>query len=138
MSAGNALFYPAAIWIDNIQLTDQGRAPVTQRRDERSTINELASGRRKKYIKGVKRIFAMSWSYLPDLDTCNIDGYAGRLTMINNFAYDGDLHLLRFYHRNGEYSEHSVFVTSYEETLIRRDPVSGVFIWDVTLEFEES
>ena len=138
MTSGNTLFYPAAIWIDNVQLTDQGRTPVTRSRDERSTSVELANGTRKRYIKAVKHTFSTSWSYLPDDTTCTIDGYAARTEMVDLFGDANQSHLLRFFYENGKYEEFTVFVNSYSEELIKRDPVSGVFIWTVSVEFEES
>lgn len=138
MTSGNTLFYPAAIWIDNVQLTDQGRSPVTRARDERSTTVELANGTRKRYIKAVKHTFSTSWSYLPDDTTCTIDGYAARKEMVSLLGDASRSHLLRFFYENGKYEEFTVFVSSYSEELIKRDPVSGVFIWSVSVEFEES
>lgn len=138
MTSGNTLFYPAAIWIDNVQLTDQGRAAVKRDRDERSTSVELANGTRKRYVKAVKHKFSTSWSYLPDDSTCTIDGYAARSELVNLIGDSSSSHLLRFFYKNGKYEEFTVFVSSYNEELIKRDPRSGVFIWSVSLEFEES
>lgn len=138
MTSGNTLFYPAAIWIDNVQLTDQGRSSVSRARDERSTTVELANGTKKRYVKAVKHKFSMNWSYLPDDSTCTIDGYAARTEMINLFGDQSSSHLLRFFYKNGSYEDLTVFVNSYSEELIKRDPSSGVFIWSVSVEFEES
>jgi hypothetical protein len=138
MTSGNTLFFPAAIWIDNIQLTDQGRAPVTRNRDERFTTNELANGTRKRYTKSVKHTFGMSWTYLPDDSTCTIDGYAARDTLVSLLGDSYGSHLLRFFYKNGKYEEFTVFVTTYGETLTKRDPKSGVFLWEVSVDFEES
>lgn len=138
MTSGNTLFYPAAIWIDNVQLTDQGRAPVVRSRDERSISSELASGKRKRYVKAVKHTYSMSWDYLADDATCSIDGYASRKEMVALFGDSSDSHTLRFFYQNGKYEEVTVFVNSYSESLIKRDPKSGVFIWQVSVEFEES
>lgn len=138
MTSGNTLFYPAAIWIDNVQLTDQGRSPVSRSRDERSVSVELANGTRKRYIKAVKHTFSTSWNYLPDDSTCTIDGYAARSEIVKLIGDASDSHLLRFFDKNGHYEEFTVFVSSYSEELIKRDPVSGVFIWTVSVEFEES
>lgn len=138
MTSGNTLFYPAAIWIDNIQLTDQGRSPIRRDRDERSVSIELANGTRKKYIKAVKHKFSTSWTYLPDDSTCTIDGYAARTELVNLLGDDDQAHLLRFFYKNNKYEEFTVFVSSYSENLVKRDPRSGVFIWEVNIEFEES
>jgi len=138
MTSGNTLFYPAAIWIDNVQLTDQGRGPIDRSRDERSVTVELASGTRKRYIKSIKHTFSMNWSYLPDDSTCTIDGYAARDTMINLLGESEDSHTLRFFYKNGKYEEFTVFLTDYKETLKMRNPSSGIFIWDLSMSFEES
>lgn len=138
MTSGNTLFYPAAIWIDNVQLTDQGRGPIERSRDERFVSVELANGTRKRYVKSVKHTFSTEWSYLPDDSTCTIDGYAARDTMVTLFGDDENSHTLRFFYENGSYEEFTVFVNSYTETLVKRDPTSGIFIWTVAVEFEES
>jgi hypothetical protein len=138
MSSGNTLFYPAAIWVDNMQLTDQGRSPIVVNREERSTTVDLANGTKKKYIRSIKHKFATSWKYLPDDSTCTIDGYAARVEMYNLLGESKDSHTLRFFHRNGEYNEYTVFVDAYSETLTRRDPNTGIFIWELSLSFEES
>jgi len=138
MSSGNSLFFPAAIWIDNVQLTDEGRSPVSRTRDERSVSTELANGTRKRYIKSVKHTFSTGWSFLPDDSTRTIDGYATRDTLVKLIGDSGDSHTLRFFYKNGAYEEFIVFVSDYKEDLIKRDPASGVFIWSVEVSFEES
>lgn len=138
MTSGTTLFYPAAIWIDNVQLTDQGRGPVDRSRDERSVTVDLANGTRKKYIKSIKHTFATKWEYLPDDSTCTIDGYAARDTMVKLLGDSSDSHTLRFFYESGNYEEFTVFVSDYKESLIRRDATSGVFMWSVDITFEES
>lgn len=138
MTSGNTLFFPAAIWIDNVPLTDQGRGPIVRSRDERYVSNELANGTRKRYTKAVKHTFSTSWTYLADDTLCNIDGYASREEMVKLFGDTSGDHTLRLFYKNGEYEEFTVFVNSYEEQLVRRDPQSGKFIWELSVEFEES
>ena len=135
--AAPTLFFPAAIIIDSSPLTDQGRAPVTKSRDERSVVVELANGTRKRYIKAVKYTFTTSWSWLPDAAVDTIDGYAARQDMAELFN-NGDTHLLQFYDRNAGWVEHTVFVASYDENLIRRDASTGGHFWNVTVSFEEA
>lgn len=132
------LFYPAAIWIDNTPLTDQGRTPVSIVREERKIENELANGNLRKYIKAVKRTFSCEWSWLPDYDEQTLDGGAGRLTLKSLIVDDnGQSHILRIYDRSGGMDEYEVFVESYEESLTRRDPVSGLFLWNASVTFRE-
>ena len=131
------LFFPAAIEIDNIPLTDQGRSPVEVQREERSVVNELANGTRMKYVKKIAKTFSMSWTWLPDSDDATIDGGMGRQSLAEYLGESGDTHLLKFYDRNGGYQEYTVFVSDYSESLIRRNPHDGTHFWEVSLGFEE-
>jgi hypothetical protein len=132
-----SLFFPAAIWIDNNALTDQGRAPVAVGRDERSVINELATGKRKRYVKAIKHTFSMSWEWLPDDEFDTIDGGWARKKMREFIGDSPYTHTLRFYDRNAGWKEYTVFVNSYSEELVRRDPHTGTHFWSVSIEFEE-
>jgi hypothetical protein len=134
----NNLFFPAAVWIDNVPLTDQGRAPIQVARDERYVELELADGTRKRYVKAVKRTFSIEWLWLPDHDHDTIDGNAARQKIVEMIGDSGDVHTLRFYERNGEWKEYLVFCAGYTETLTRRDPSTGSFFWDIQIEFMES
>jgi hypothetical protein len=131
------LFFPAAVWLDNYPLTDQGRAPLQITRDERSVVNELATGLRKKYFKAVKHTFSMNWMWLPDSESDTIDGGLGRLRL-KELVRDGEsTRVLTVYDRDGGVDSYTVWTNSYEETLIRRDPSSGRHFWSVSVEFEE-
>jgi len=132
-----SLFFPAAIEIDGSPLTDQGRAPISVTREERSTIVELASGGRKRYIKAVKHKFDMSWVWLPDTSDGTIDGGLGRQKLQQLVGESISTHTLRMYDRNAGWQEYSVFVESYIEVLKRRDATTGTHFWDVTASFLE-
>jgi len=132
-----ALFYPAAVKLDAIDLSDQGRSPVSRVREERSVIVELANGNRKKYIKGVKNQFSFGWTWLPSEDVSTLDGYAGRDTLVSNFASSGNTHTLLFRDETGGSDSYTVFVTGYEEQLIRRSSSDSEFFWEITMSFEE-
>lgn len=132
-----ALFFPAAVWLDNKALTDQGRSPVNKQREERSVVIELANGKRKRYIKAIKHKFGMSWSWLVDKEYDTIDGGLARQGMAQLIGESTEPHLLRFYDRNGGWEEYTVFVNSYSETLTKRDPMSGTHFWEVSIELEE-
>ena len=133
----NTLFFPAAIWWDNYPLTDQGREPVQVQRDERSVGIELASGKRKRYIKAIKKKFSLSWSWLPDEASDTIDGGYARRDIQNLIGETGDTHTITYWDRNGGHTNYTCFVNSYQETLIRRDPTTGIHFWQVQIELEE-
>jgi hypothetical protein len=132
-----ALFFPAAIWIDGNPLTDQGREPVSINRDERMVALELASGKRKRYVKAVKNTFGMNWDWLPDDEFDTIDGGWARQKMKQFIGESPDVHTLRFYDRNAGWQEYVVFTNGYSEELIRRDPHTGTHFWKVSIDFEE-
>jgi hypothetical protein len=134
----SALFYPAAVWLDSIPLTDQGRSPVEVTREEKFIENELASAKKMRYFQSVKERWSLSWTFLPENEEETFDGYAGRKTMREVLGNRGKDHLLRFYDKNSDYQEYIVFCDSYQESLIRRDPVSGIFLWEISVEFCES
>jgi hypothetical protein len=131
------LYYPAAVWLDSIPLTDQGRSPVAVTREEKYSENELSSARKVRYFQAVKHKWSWSWTYLPDEDNQTLDGAAARETIIELLGNRGSDHVLKFYNKADDYEEYPVFCDSYNETLIRRDPSSGIFFWEVGIEFCE-
>jgi len=133
-----ALFFPAAVWLDNVPLTDQGRSPISINRNERSILVELANGDQRKYVKAVKNTFETSWQWLPDEDYQTLDGGAGRKTLRTLIGEDdGDSHSLRFFDRNGGSKDYTVFVGDFNENLIKRDPSTGIFMWQISVSFTE-
>jgi hypothetical protein len=133
----SALYFPAAVWIDSIPLTDQGRSPVSVQREEKFTENELANASKVRYFRGVKRRWSFSWTFLPDSDHQTIDGYAARREIVELLGKDGKDHVLRFYDKDWTYEEYFVFCDSYTEDLIKRDPSGHMFLWEVSVEFCE-
>lgn len=133
----NNLFYPAAIWVDNFPVTDMGRAPVQFARDERSVIVETSTGKRKRYVKAIKHKFTLSWEWLPDDSTQTIDGGYAHTKIKELFGEQSGVVTIRFYDRNANWTEYVCFVNSYAETLMKRDPSTGTFLWAVQLELEE-
>jgi hypothetical protein len=133
----SGLFYPAAVWLDSIPLTDQGRSPISIAREEKFTENELANASKRRYFRGVKSTWSWSWTFLPDYDEQTIDHCGARLTIKDLLGNRGEDHVLKFYSKPGEYEEYPVFCDSYSEDLIRRDAASGIFFWEVSISFCE-
>jgi hypothetical protein len=133
----SGLYYPAAVWIDSIPLTDQGRSPVEVTREEKFAENELANASKRRYFRGVKNTWSWNWTFLPDKDAETIDQYAARLSIKDLLGNRGKDHVLRFYDRSWDYEEYPVFCESYTENLIRRDISSGTFFWEVSVSFSE-
>lgn len=133
----SALFFPAAIWLDSIPLTDQGRSPVSVTREEKFTENELANASKRRYFRGVKHTWSFSWTFLPDEDEQTFDKYAARNTIKELIGDKGKDHVLKFYDSTWSYKEYEVFVESYQEDLVRRDAGGNMFFWEVSISFTE-
>jgi hypothetical protein len=132
----SALFFPSLLKLDDQILTDQGREPLEIQRDERSVTNQLASGKQVRYIKAVKKRFVTSWTWLPSESDQTIDGGAGRNDLVK-FRDSGGPFLLTVEDDVLGFSVYNVFIEQYDEKLIRRDPHSGLFFFDVSMEFIE-
>lgn len=123
------------ISLNGIELTDQGRT-FSEAREERSVSVELASGRIKKYIKGLKRTWQIQWQWLPGDASSTHDGLGGR-DQIRAIAYSANTFALITRNTYGETDSYTVWVTDYDEELVRRDNVSGEHFYNVTLSLQE-
>lgn len=143
-----SLSYPTAISVTPsggslTDLSDHGRSPVVETREERAVDVELANGSIRKYVKAVKHTWSMEWVWLPDQDSDTVDGKAGRETMRGMFSVSnsGQPFTLTFRDRastGGTTTRtYTVFVASYSDDLIRRDVASGKYFFDCKVSFRE-
>lgn len=130
------MYFNAGITINGIDITDQGRGPISVDRDERSVIVDLANGRRYKYVKKVAKIYTLSWEMLAGTDDNTIDGHVGRDWLADNVGHEGELHTVTFRHSPSDSDTIEAFVTSYNEELIMRR--QDEFFWSVSVTLEES
>lgn len=123
--------------LDNVALTDQGRT-YSQGRAEKVVEVELADGTLKQYVKAIKRTFNVEWQWLPNSDSKTYDGKAGRDTL-KALCMDGTTHTLEIRDNTAAQTQNSytVFVKNYSEQVVRRDFVSQVIYYNVTVEFVE-
>jgi hypothetical protein len=129
-----SLRYPALVKLDDDYLTDEGRQPVQERREERSIEVDLASGRKKKYLKLMARSWSISWEMVPMHDDLTIDGGGGR-NEIRAFAHEPGTHTLTLTDSYNTAENYTVFVTDYTETVtFRRGEGSR---YSINLELEE-
>ena len=62
---------------------------------------------------------------------------------IREIASDPDVHILKFLEMDSDgttpytETEYNVIVKNYNETLIRREVGTGMYLWDCTLDLEE-
>lgn len=128
--------YPNLIRLNNINLTDESREPLSESRDERSTDVELASGKIKKFIKTIAKTWDISWANVGLSASDTVDGFGGR-NEIRSIAQSGGT--MPFYINDGRNSAetYTVFVEGYsEEVLQRRGPGDG-FRYQVTISLRE-
>lgn len=133
--------------LDGVPLTNQSRtfdisaAPIF-------IENTNLSGDSSRYYKnsaqhgGSKRTFNANWSFIPNKSEETVD-YRESRNYLKNMAMDSDIHTLTIINQdeNGltPYTEESVsvFITNFNEKLLRRDLVSGVYYFDCAMTLEE-
>lgn len=121
--------------IDGSEVTDQGRT-FSKDIEERSVIVELANGLNKKYVKSIKNVFNFTWDYLPNLAADTHDVKEARNTLASK--NDGLVHTLALRETpGGAATNYTVFVTSYNEEILRRDFVGNRHLYRVTITFTE-
>lgn len=96
----------------------------------------------KKSSKAGREQFNLSWRFLPNFREKTVDqGYAR--DYLASIASDPDVHTLKIINQDESgttpYTEESytVFVRSYDESLVRRDLSDGVYYFDCQLALEE-
>lgn len=126
--------YPTYVSLQGIELTEEGRKPVSEERDERSIVVTLASGKNKKYIQGVYRTFTIEWEMVPKTTARTIDGKGGR-DQIRSIAQSGGTMTLVLKENNTTTETYTVFLESYTEThVFRRGEGSR---YNISIQLEE-
>lgn len=129
--------------IDNIPLSEHGRTI------DESLIHSFIEVKNWDALKSrfykrtnARRSFKISWTYLPGEREFTADRRFGR-NKVKEIAEDPDLHILKIRNidTNGvtpyTEDEYSVLIKSYNEKLLRRDEINGVYYWDCSMELEE-
>lgn len=129
--------YNKLLTLNSIELSDHGRT-YSENRDERSVEVELANGTIKKYLKSVKHTWDIKWTWLPGQDANTVDGRAGRDTLWGQVQNANALSFSVIDNTDGVTAKsYTVFVVSYDEELIKRDFVGGMFFYNVNLQLKE-
>ena len=137
----------ALLLLDGVPLTNQSRtldistAPVF-------IENNNWAGDSSRYYKnsaqygGSKRTFNAKWSFIPNRSDETVD-YRESRNYLKDAAMDSDIHTLTIINQDESgitpYTEESisVFITNFNEKLLRRDLVSGVYYFDCAMTLEE-
>jgi len=141
--------YPGVILsmidLDGKPLTAQGRqfsSSFGSKHIEKKNWNSSKSRYYKSSSAG-KQTFKISWEWLPSDKEQTIDKRFAR-NFLKDKADDPDVHTLKIYsygtNPQSVFSEntYNVFITSYSESLIRRDLSNGVYFWKCDIELEEA
>jgi hypothetical protein len=126
---------PALVRLNDTDLTDQGRT-FDEKRDERAVENVTANGTIKKYIIAEKREWDLAWSMLPQNASDTYDEKGARDT-IKALAMVGNTVTLRVRDSYGEENIYTVWIQDYSEKIVRRDFVSNIFLYDVSISLKE-
>lgn len=98
---------------------------------------ELSRGTIKRYVKKNKRVFSLSWSYLPTSEEKTVDGRKGRDFILDLSRQKSSVQLSIKLDPDEEYKVYTCFFNSYSEKLIRRDIPSQCSYYDVSIELGE-
>ena len=109
---------------------------------EKKNWNASKSRYYKNQNKAGRMSFKLSWDWLPSERENTIDLRFAR-NFIKEKSIDPDVHTLTIlsYGENPEdileETQYNVFITGYDEELIRRDLNSGVYFWNCSMDLEE-
>lgn len=129
-----SFIYPNLVALGGTELTDESRNPITETRDERSSSIELASGKIRKFVKGVHRSWDIDWEYMPMDATKTVDGKGGR-NELRSLAQGGSTLTFNFKDGHNPMETYTVFVKDYSEVMVIRRGEGSRF--KITLSLEE-
>ncbi|MAG73663.1 hypothetical protein CL620_05065 [archaeon] len=98
----------------------------------------LLSGNTKRFIKGVKKDFTLTYQYLPAIPKFTVDGQYGRDYLQELTSMRGILDFFVQDKPNDPGETFSVYIGSYTEDVVRRDHVNKCYYYNVTLKLMES
>lgn len=98
----------------------------------------LDTGKNKRYIKKNKQTFSINFSYLPNASSKTVDARAGRDFLKTLATLRAKATVLIQLDPLIEAKTYSMYVTSYSETLIKRDVTNECDYYDVSISLEES
>lgn len=132
--------------IDNKPITNHGRLideSLTLKFIENKNWNNKKFRYYKNSTKAGKKIFNITWKFLPNFREKTVDKRYSR-DFLKSISQDSDIHILKIINQDesgsNAYTEtsYNVFITSYSESLIRRDIADGVYYFDCTMTLEEA
>lgn len=139
-------YYKTYIIIDDKPLSNHNRTISSEIRQvfvENKNWNSTTSRYYKKQSSSGRKVFVLSWSRLPHSRYHTVDKRFGR-DYLKELASDPGIHVLKIVNDDSSgvtpYTETSfnVFISGYNESLVRRDLNSDIYYWDCSITFEEA
>lgn len=125
------------ISLDGTEITEHNRKFSDNESISASDV-ELDSGINKRYIRKNKKVFNLSFTYLPNLSAYTVDGRAGRDFLKSLAQKRGTISLVTKLSPESSDESFTVYATSYSETLIKRHVDVNCNYYDVSIGFEEA
>lgn len=130
------LAMPNLLTLGGMNLTDEGREPLSIDIDERSTVVDLASGRKKKFIQRVCFSYDISWENVSYDKTTTIDGHAG-FKEIFALVHSADPLYLHVEADGHTANNIEVFVSGFSSEITRRRACVEGNLYTINLSLEE-
>jgi hypothetical protein len=123
--------------LDGVEITEHSRKYSGSESIAASDV-ELDSGINKRYIKKNKKTMSLSFSYLPSLSIHTVDARVGRNYLQTLANKRGKVAVYIQLGPEESPQQYDAYVTSYSETLIKRDVASQCAYYDVSIALEEA
>lgn len=123
--------------LDGVEITEHSRKYSGSESIAASDV-ELDSGINKRYIKKNKKSLSLSFSYLPSLAIHTVDARVGRNYLQSIANKRGKVAVYIQLGPEELPQQYDAYVTSYSETLIKRDVSSQCAYYDVSIALEEA
>lgn len=123
--------------LDGVEITEHSRKYSGSESIAASDV-ELDSGINKRYIKKNKKSLSLSFSYLPSLAIHTVDARVGRNYLQTLANKRGKVAVYIQLGPEESPQQYDAYVTSYSETLIKRDVASQCAYYDVSISLEEA
>lgn len=123
--------------LDGVEITEHSRKFSGSETIAASDV-ELDSGRNRRYIKKNKQTVSLTFNYLPSLAIHTVDARVGRNYLQTIANKRGKVSVGIKLGPDEPIQTFDAYVTSYSETLIKRDVASQCAYYDVTIALEEA
>jgi hypothetical protein len=123
--------------LDGVEITEHSRKYSGSESIAASDV-ELDSGINKRYIKKNKKTLSLSFTYLPSLSIHTVDARVGRNYLQTLANKRGKVAVYIQLGPEESPQQYDAYVTSYSETLIKRDVATQCAYYDVSIALEEA